>query len=122
MNNQEDGYIDRKTFLNKVISGANRFDLQPIEVKNYFMMIKDYIITNTDIQRNKIVEPLSERQEVCSENAIRCLFNGNFIQALHETYDVLSDFNKNTEKLTYNEYIVIKNILVVYEYLAKIKT
>lgn len=73
MNNQEDGYIDRKTFLNKVISGANRFDLQPIEVKNYFMMIKDYIITNTDIQRNKIVEPLSERQEVCSENAIRCL-------------------------------------------------
>lgn len=54
--------------------------------------------------------------------AVCCLFNGNFIQALHETYDVLSDFNKNTEKPTYNEYIVIKNILVVYEYLAKIKT
>ena len=65
------------------------------------------------MQEKNFVEPLSERQEICSLNALNCLFAHNFIQALHETLDVLSDSNKETN-LNYNEYVVLQNILAVY--------
>ena len=80
--------------------------------------IQNYIDYNTYRQEQKrySVEPLSERQEVCSQNAINCLFRQDFEQALHETLDVLCDFNKKTE-LNYNEYVVLQNILLTYRHL-----
>ncbi len=53
---------------------------------------------------------------ICSQNAINCLFKQEFVQALHETLDVLSDYNKDT-RLNYNEYVVLQNILLAYNYL-----
>lgn len=77
---------------------------------------QNYIDYSTYRQEMYSVEPLSERQEICSQNAINCLFRQDFEQALYETLDVLCDFNKKTE-LNYNEYVVLQNILLTCRHL-----
>ena len=111
--------MKRKDFCLNEMQEAQRFDLSKEEVSMYFERISLYINAHSysafrHMQKDNYVEPLSERQEVCSQNAIRCLIRGDFIQALHELLDVLSDNNKDIS-LNFNEYVVIKNIITMYE-------
>jgi len=113
--------MSRRDFLLNKMKEAQSFDLSKEEVFEYFECISLYIKVHgysafRHMQEKHLIEPLSERQEICSENAIKCLFNQEYVQALHETLDVLSDYNKNT-RLNYNEYVVLKNILTTYSHL-----
>lgn len=115
--------MSRKTFLLDKMHDAQSFELSKEEVSSYFEQISLYIEANNysayrHMQKGDLIAPLSERQEVCSQNAINCLFKKEFVQALHETMDVLSDYNKDT-RLNYNEYVVLQNILTVYEHLKE---
>lgn len=90
-------------------------------ISEYFNLISLYINANEysafrHMQEKHPIEPLSERQMICSQNAINCLLKQELVQALHETLDVLSDYNKDT-RLNYNEYVVLQNILLAYNYL-----
>ena len=111
----------RKTFLLDKMRKAQSFDLSKEDISEYFNLISLYIEANEysafrHMQEKHPMEPLSERQMICSQNAINCLFKQEFVQALHETLDVLSDYNKDT-RLNYNEYVVLQNILLAYNYL-----
>lgn len=112
--------MNRKTFLLDKMWEAQSFDLSK-NISEYFNLISLYINANEysafrHMQEKHPIEPLSERQMICSQNAINCLFKQEFVQALHETLDVLSDYNKDT-RLNYNEYVVLQNILLAYNYL-----
>lgn len=114
---------NRKEFLQREMQWAQAFNLSKEEVSLGFEYIDCFVRTNghdafcrMKAGFIKPEEPLSERQAVCSENAIRCLFEQDYVQALHETLDVLSDYNKKTE-LSYNECSLLKNILLTYQYL-----
>lgn len=113
----------RRDYINKVIKGCNSFELTETEVDNYFEQIKNYIKLfykpyhselNKGVLTSDIVESLSSRQEICSKEAINQIFEGNYVEALHNVYDVLSDLNKNTP-ITYNEYVLLMNLILVYE-------
>lgn len=113
--------MSRKEFLLNKMREAQSFDLSKEEVSSYFDLISRYINTNDysafrHMKEKHPIEPLSERQMICSQNAINCLFKQDFVQALHETLDVLSDYNKET-RLTFNEYVVLQNILTTYNHL-----
>lgn len=113
--------MSRKDFLLNKMKEAQSFDLSKEEVSIYFERISLYIKAHEynalkHVQEKYPIEPLSERQEICSQNAINCLFRQEFVQALHETLDVLSDYNKET-CLNYNEYVVLQNILTIYDHL-----
>lgn len=113
--------MSRKHFLCNKMQEAQSFDLSEEEIFKYFNLISLYINANSysayrHMKKKDIVEPLSERQQICSRNAINCLFKKEFVQALHESLDVLSDYNKET-RLNFNEYVVLQNILLTYEYL-----
>lgn len=115
--------MSRKVFLLDKMRDAHSFELSKEEVSSYFEQISLYIEANDysafrHMQEKHSIEPLSERQQICSQNAINCLFKKEFVQALHETLDVLSDYNKDTQ-LNYNEYVVIQNILTVYSHLKE---
>jgi len=115
--------MNRQNFLLNQMQDAQAFELSKEEIDTYFGRISLYIKAQgysafRHMKENHPIEPLSERQEVCSQNAIKCLFNGDFIQALHETLDVLSDYNKTT-RLNYNEYIILQQILTVYNLLKE---
>lgn len=120
INEMEFYSMSRRTFILDKMQGAQSFDLSKEEVSTYFKCISLYINAHNysayrHMQEKHPIEPLSERQEVCSQNAIRCLLKKDFIQALHETLDVLSDYNKET-RLNFNEYVVLQNILIVYNH------
>lgn len=113
--------MSRKRFLLDKMHDAQSFELSNEEISSYFEQISLYIEANDysafrHMQEKHPIEPLSERQMICSQNAINCLFKKEFVQALHETLDVLSDYNKDT-RLNYNEYVVLQNILTVYSHL-----
>lgn len=108
--------INRKDFLNK-IHDCNKFELTEEEVRNYFLLIKNYIEENTNIpyKPGQYADlTLSERQKTCFSNAIIELFEHNSVQALHETYDIISNYNTDIALLTYNEYIIINQVINVY--------
>lgn len=111
--------MSRREFLQKEMKNAQSFELTEEEVDGFFSKIRSYIETNDysafrHMQTDEKVESLSERQEICSSLAIDSLFRGDSIQALHETLDVLSDDNKDT-RLSFNEYVVLRNILLTYK-------
>lgn len=113
--------MSRKTFLLDKMREAQSFDLSKEDISEYFNLISLYIDANEysafrDMKKKNPMEPLSGRQMICSQNAINCLFDQEFVQALHETLDVLSDYNKETP-LNYNEYVVLQNILLTYNHL-----
>ena len=113
--------MSRKEFLLNKMQEAQAFDLSKEEVSLYFQRISLYIKANNysafrHMKEKHPIEPLSERQEICSQNAINCLFKKEYVQALHETLDVLSDNNKETP-LNYNECVVLQNILTTYNQL-----
>ena len=113
--------MHRKDFCLNEMPKAQQYDLSPVEVSAYFERISLYITAHgysafRHMQEKHPIEPLSEKQEMCSRNAINCLFQEEFVQALHETVDVLSDNFKET-RLNYNEYVTLRNILLVYEHL-----
>jgi len=114
--------MSRRQFLLYKMAKANSFDLSEKEISEYFKLLSRYIeeheyVTYLNMKENPLIEALSERQQICSRNAIQCLFNQDFLQALHETLNVLSDYNKETP-LTYNEYVLLSNILITYNHLT----
>ena len=62
---------------------------------------------------------LSERQEICSAKAINSICSGNLVQALHEIIDVLDNYG-STEPLSYNEYVLINNLILLYNNIRKV--
>lgn len=108
--------INRRDFLNK-IHDCNKFELAEEEVRNYFLLIQNYIEENTNVpyKPGQYADlTLSERQQCCFSNAIKNLFEHNNVQALHETYDIISNYNTSIALLTYNEYILLNEIINVY--------
>ena len=108
--------INRRDFLKK-INGCNRFDLTDKEVRNYFLIIQNYIqeSVNMHCKPGQYADlTISERQQVCFSNAIRELFEHNSVQALHETYDIISNYNTDVASITYNEYTIINEVINVY--------
>ena len=72
------------------------------------------ILFHNMLSQHRRLEEANKRRR--HESKTNCLFNQEFVQALHETLDVLSDYNKDT-RLNYNEYVILQNKLLVYNYL-----
>lgn len=103
--------------LLREIEGCNKFNLTEEEVRNYFLLIKEYIESNvvTPYKPGEFVDwTLSERQRVCLSLALRKLYSNDIVQALHETYDIIHNYNTKLVYLTYNEHAAIEAILELY--------
>lgn len=115
--------MSRKEFILDEMHEAQSFDMTQEQISLYFERISQYIeehgyYAHRHVKLKHPIEPLSERQMICSQNAINCLFKQEFVQALHETLDVLSDYGKEI-RLNYNEYVVLKNIITTYNNISE---
>ena len=116
--------VSRQKLLSDTREHVNRFDLTFDETCACFERIKEFVsqyqvATQSEIDAYPNTPSLSKRQECCSENAIRRMIAGDYLQALHEVWDVIDDYNKADEHLNFNEYVLLTNLLLVYELTKK---
>ena len=107
--------LTRRSFILDVLKEAQSFEIQVERIDAYIGMIYLYIKSQKTVSTNV----LSERQEICSANAINNICSGNLVQALHEIIDVLDNYG-STEPLSYNEYVLINNLILLYNNIRKV--